>query len=157
MRSNVITLIEAKRKLERYCAYQDRCHDEVVGKLRSMQMDPDEIAEIIVHLIEHDFLNEERFARSYARGKHRIKKWGTIRIASELKARHISPTIIKLALSEITDEYETTFQTAALKHWNSITETNIYKKRKKFCEFLLRKGFESSRIYELLRKFETQS
>ena len=84
------TINEATKKLEHYCAYQDRCHEEVIQKLRSMKMDSDEIDAIIVHLIASNFLNESRFACSFARGKHRIKHWGKIRIVNELKFRKIS-------------------------------------------------------------------
>ncbi len=155
MSNTTITPLDARRKAERYCVYQDRCHDEVINKLKSMKIDYDEIDEIIVHLISHNFLNEERFARSFARGKHRIKSWGVVRITNELKARHISAPNIKLALTEISDEYETTFFNTSEKHWNSLTETNPQIKRKKFCDFLLRKGYESNRVYDILREFET--
>ncbi|HAI16607.1 MAG TPA: recombinase RecX, partial [Xanthomarina gelatinilytica] len=63
------TVEEAKRTLENYCAYQERCHKEVAQKLRDMRMIPEAIDVIIVHLLEHDFLNETRFAKSYVRGK----------------------------------------------------------------------------------------
>ena len=97
------TVEEATRKLEHYCAYQDRCHKEAVAKLRSMGMIPLAIDTIITHLITHRFLNEERFAKSYARGKFQIKKWGKNRIVRELKIREISRFNIKTALKEISD------------------------------------------------------
>jgi regulatory protein len=71
---------EALLKLEHFCAYQERCHSEVVSKLYSLKMTADEIDTIVVQLIESNFLNESRFACSFARGKHRIKHWGRIRI-----------------------------------------------------------------------------
>ena len=76
------TLAEATLKLEYYCSYQERCHQEVVDKLYQLGMKSDEIDAIVVHLLQHNFLNEERFARSFARGKHRIKSWGKIRIVT---------------------------------------------------------------------------
>ena len=145
------TVAEAKQKLEYYCSYQERCHQEVVEKLRSMQMIPQVIDNIVVHLIENNFLNEERFAISFARGKHHIKKWGKIRIVNELKFRNISKYNIDRALKEITpDTYHTTFREVAEKQWNSITERSLPKKKKKFCDFLLRKGYESHLIFEKL-------
>ena len=72
------SLEEAKRKLESYCAYQERCHKDVVEKLRGMKMIPEAIDQIATHLIQENYLNEERFARSFARGKFNIKKWGSI-------------------------------------------------------------------------------
>lgn len=145
------TVEEAKRKLEYYCSYQERCHYEVVEKLRSMSMIPQVIDNIVVYLIENNFLNEERYAQSFARGKHNIKKWGKIRIVNELKFRNISKYNIEKALQEIQLEtYLNTFHETAEKHWHSINETNSQKKKKKFCDFLLRKGFESNLIYEKL-------
>ena len=146
---------EAQSKLENYCAYQERCHKEVVEKLRGMNMIPQVIDLIIVHLIDQNFLNEERFACSFARGKHRIKHWGKIRIVNELKFRKISQYNITTALKEITaEEYNTTFHTLADRQWENSREPNGIKKRKKFCDFLLRKGFESNLIYEKVKDLE---
>ena len=149
------TINEDIKKLEHYCAYQDRCHEEVIQKLRSMKMDSDEIDAIIVHLIASNFLNESRFACSFARGKHRIKHWGKIRIVNELKFRKISQYNINLALKEITtEEYEATFHNLAEQNWESIRELNPLKKRKKFCDYVLRKGFESNLVYEKVKELE---
>ena len=149
------TLKEATKKLEHYCAYQDRCHEEVIQKLRSMKMDLDEIDQIIVQLIADNFLNEERFACSFARGKHRIKHWGKIRIVNELKFRKISATLIKIALKEIDDsDYFGMFETLAEKHWETISERNTMKKRKKFCDYFLRRGWETELIYQKVKELE---
>jgi regulatory protein len=151
----VFSIKEAIHKIEHYCAYQERCHEEVVSKLRSMKMESGEIDAIIVHLIGSNFLNESRFACSFARGKHRIKFWGKIRIVNELKFRKITQYNINLALKEITlEEYTATFDVVSERHWNIIRETNTLKKRKKFCDYLLRKGFESNLIYEKVKELE---
>ena len=150
-----MTINEALQKLEHFCAYQERCHDEVVTKLYSLKMSPDEIDIIIVKLIEDNFLNETRFACSFARGKHRIKHWGKIRIVNELKIRHISVTNINLALKEITpEEYETTFNQISQRCWENLIERNSLKKRKKFCDYLLRRGYESNLVYDKVKELE---
>jgi regulatory protein len=143
------------QKMEYYCSYQERCHIEVSEKLRSFVLNQDEKDRIIVHLIESNFLNEERFALVFSISKFHQKKWGKIRIKNELKARKISDYLITKALKEIpAEEYEMTFETLAEKHWESITEKNDLKKRKKFCDYLLRKGWESERIYEKVKELE---
>jgi regulatory protein len=153
--NDVFSIKEAIHKIEHFCAYQERCHEEVVQKLRSMKMDSEEIDTIMVHLISDNFLNEERFARSFARGKHRIKHWGKIRIINELKSKKITQTLINSALKEISpEEYATTFHTLAERHWESIRETNLLKKRKKFCDYMLRRGFESNLIFEKVKELE---
>ena len=149
------TLAEAIQKVEKYCIYQDRCHQEVKNKLFSMHMLPETIDVIMAHLIENDFLNETRFAASFARGKHRIKNWGINRIVRELKLREISEYNIKNALKEIDiEEYINNFNSISEKHWNQIKETNKWIKRKKFCDFFLRKGFESDLIYQKVKELE---
>lgn len=143
------TLEEATKKLEGYCAYQERCHKEVVQKLRDMRMIPDAIDQIVVHLIDHNFLNEERFAMSYARGKFNIKKWGRNRITQELKQREISKYNIQKALAQLdTYVYEETLDTLAKKRLDAMKETNIQKRRKKLADYLLYRGWESYLVYE---------
>ncbi len=95
------TVKEATLKLAQYCAYRDRSQKEVEDKLREMRMIPQACEQIIIELMREDFLNEERFARSFVRGKFRIKKWGKIKITQELKKKEISAPIIKLGLTEI--------------------------------------------------------
>lgn len=143
------------QKLEYYCSYQERCHVEVLEKLRGFAISNHEKDLIIVHLITQNFLNEERFASIFAISKFHQKKWGKIRIKNELKARKISDFLIAKAMKEIPlDEYEATFHTLAEKQWESSVEKNSLKKRKKFCDYLLRKGWESQSVYEKVKELE---
>ncbi|MCM4160519.1 regulatory protein RecX [Antarcticibacterium flavum] len=143
------TVKEATIKLMQYCAYRDRSHKEVEEKLREMRMIPAAQEQIIIQLMQEDFLNEERFARNFVRGKFRIKKWGRIKIKQELKAREISAPIIKLAFSEIEEkDYQKTLYEVAEKKLRLIKESDPFKKRKKLADFLLRKGYESNFVYE---------
>lgn len=152
---NSLTINDIKKKLEYYCAYQERCHGEVVKKLNELRVSQNDADEIIVHLINENFLNEERFAQNFARGKHRIKHWGKVRIVSELKVRDISQVNINTALKEIPEgDYLDAFEKLAEKSWESISETNDLKKRKKFCDYLIRKGYETDLIYSKLKELE---
>tara|TARA_R110000823_G_scaffold82248_2_gene186532 strand:+ start:6571 stop:7053 length:483 start_codon:yes stop_codon:yes gene_type:complete len=146
---NSFSVDEATRKLEGYCAYQDRCHKEVISKLREMNMIPQAIDLIVGHLIQENFLNEERFARSFARGKFKIKKWGKNRIVNELKHRDISKYNITTALKEIeSKEYLNTFNALASKRLSEIREKDLQKRRKKLADYLLYRGWESGMVYE---------
>lgn len=135
--------------MEHYCAYQERCHKEVVDKLKSMNMIPEAIDQIVGHLIQENNLNEERFAKAFARGKFQIKKWGSNRIVRELKFKDISAYNIKSALAEIQNEdYLKTFDALAKKRLSQIKETNTFKKKKKLADYLLYRGWESHLVYE---------
>jgi regulatory protein len=143
------TLSEAKKKLEHYCAYQERCHKEVLQKLKGMNMIPEVIDVVIGHLLEHDFLNEERFAKNYILGKFKIKKWGKRRLTLALKQKDITKYNINLALNLIGDnEYIDTFNALAEKKLESIRETNVLKKKKKLTDYLLYRGWEPHLVYD---------
>ncbi len=149
MNQKVYSIHEAQTRMERYCIYQERCHQEVEQKLRAMQMIPQAVEKIMLHLFENDFINESRFAKAFARGKFSIKKWGRNRIVNELKRRKISAYNIKLALQEIDNEnYLKTLDELAEKRFYQIKETNKYKKRKKLADYLLYRGWESDLVYE---------
>tara|TARA_R110002072_G_scaffold85225_3_gene193040 strand:- start:9419 stop:9853 length:435 start_codon:yes stop_codon:yes gene_type:complete len=136
--------------MERYCAYQERCHKEVETKLKQMRMIPEARDQIIYHLLQHNFLNETRFSQAFSRGKFRTKKWGKNRIVNELKLRNISTYNIKLALKEISEaEYLETFDKLSEKRLSQlVSEENIQKKRKKLADYLLYRGWESHLVYD---------
>lgn len=147
--TNTFTVDEAKKKLEHYCAYQERCHQEVRQKLKSMHMIPEATDIIMVHLMDHNFLNEERYAKSFVRGKFRIKKWGRRRLLLELKKKDISKYNVNQAFSEIDEEeYIGVFNDLAEKKAESLRETDKYKKKKKLIDYLLYRGWESHLVYD---------
>lgn len=143
------TVQEATRRMERYCVYQERCHKEIHQKLYEMRMIPEAVDQIILHLLQHNFLNETRFAQAFARGKFRTKKWGRRRIVNELKLRQISKFNIQIALKEIPDsEYYKTFEALAEKRMRQlVSEKDLQKKRKKLADYLFYRGWESDLVY----------
>ena len=144
---------EALQKLQRYCAYQDRCHQEVRGKLKEMKVYPGWQEEIIVALIEENFLNEERFACSYVRGKFRIKKWGRVRIKQELKRRNISDYCIRKGLAEIEEEaYIETLYELMVKKGDRTDAPERWTFRNKVAKFLMDIGYESNLVWASIRE-----
>ncbi len=119
-----------------------------------MHMIRDAIDLIIHHLLQHDYLNETRFAQAFARGKFRTKKWGKIRIIRELRLRDISKYNIDLAMKEIPDnDYITTFEELVEKRFRQLTsENNLQKKRRKLADYLLYRGWESDLVWEKVRE-----
>ncbi|WP_339874253.1 regulatory protein RecX [Olleya marilimosa] len=147
--TNTFTVDEAKKKLEHYCAYQERCHQEVRQKLKSMHMIPEATDIIMVHLMDHNFLNEERYAKSFVRGKFRIKKWGRRRLLLELQKKDISKYNVNHAFSEIDEaEYIGVFNDLAEKKAESLRETDKNKKKKKLIDYLLYRGWENHLVYD---------
>ena len=147
-----ISVIDATKKLEYYCSYQDRCYKEVIQKLKTLGMYETAINHILDHLATNNYLNEERFAKSFTRGKHNFKGWGKRRIEQELKIREISSYNIKMAFKEIENDYLNNFYTLANKKWDSLKESSLDIKKRKWMEFLMRKGYENNLIYTALKE-----
>ena len=152
------TYQEALAKLERYCAYQERCHLEVSQKLQALGMIPQVQEAIIAQLIQDNFLNETRFAQAFARGKFRIKHWGKLRITRELKARKISDWNIKKALEEIEPEqYLETLDRLSNQFWNKHLGLELWKRRQKVVQALQYRGWENDLIFESLSRLKTDN
>lgn len=143
------TIAEIKEKMARYCAYQDRCHWEVEQKLKEFLLIPEAKDEVILTLMQHNFLNEERFAHSFARGKFNQKQWGRLKITQELKKRNIGMRLINEALKQIDNQdYLNTLIDLMEKKADRITYKNEYDKRTKLTRYLMQKGYE----YELIKE-----
>ncbi|MGK0363130.1 MAG: regulatory protein [Saprospiraceae bacterium] len=150
-----ISKSDALARLQKYCAYQERSHHEVRMKLIEIGCYGLDLENVICDLIEENFLNEQRFASTYAGGKFRLKKWGRIKIRYELKSKRVSPYCLKKAMEEISDEdYEETMHTLLTKKARTVRAKNQFEKRGKLARHLSQKGYESFLIWEILKAEE---
>ncbi len=148
-----LTPKEALIKAASYCAYQERCHEEVLGKLTELGIYGNDAGNILNQLIEQNYLNEERFAKAFAGGKFRTKKWGRVKILLELKARKISDYCIKQAMKEIDeDEYLKVLKKLASEKLESLSDKNILIKKNKTAKYIASRGFEVELVWDLLNK-----
>jgi regulatory protein len=146
---------EALLKLMSYCAYQERCHEEVKQKLFDLGVYYEEADAIIVDLITNNFLNEERFAKAFAGGKFRVKKWGRRKIIQELKMKKISDYCIKQAMKEIdAEDYWNVLNQLAEQKMASLKDKNVLVKRNKTAKYLVSKGYEMDLIWDVLKIME---
>jgi len=137
-----LSIDEVKRKMEHYCAYQERSHYQVEKKLREMGMIPEAIDHIVLHLLQDNFLNEERFAHSYVRGKFYYKDWGKQKIIQGLKQHRIHNKLIEKALSEINfNDYQKTIKKLIKKKSSSFSQPLNFKDKQKVARYLLQKGY----------------
>jgi len=150
----VPSFLEAKAKLESYCAYQERCMQEVTKKLADWGFYGEQQDNLIADLIVNNYLNEERFACAYVSGKMRIKKWGRIKIKLKLNQKNISDYSIKKGFSEIDeDEYLENLNYLTEKKLNQVKGKNKWDKKAKIQRYLLSKGYENQLVYEALSAF----
>lgn len=144
---------EAVLNIQKYCAFQERCHKEVRYKLIEHAIYGDLLEEIISDLISNNFLDEERFARTFARGKFRMKQWGRNKIKQELKIRDVSSYSIKAAMTEIdTKEYIEVLVNLISKKERTTTFKNQFDQKKKLTDYALSKGYEYELIAEIIGK-----
>jgi len=143
-------LSEILAKIQHYCAYQERCHQEVKSKLYELGCYTDTVNELLVKLIETGFLNEERFAIAYAGGKFRTKKWGRIKIKQELLQRKISNYCINSAMKAIDENLyaECISQLIAKK----MPANPTWQDKQKVFKYMMGKGYETELIKEAMER-----
>lgn len=152
-RKKTLTPQQAKLKAESYCAYQERAQQEVRDKLYEWGLHHDEVENIVTQLIVDNYLNEERFAKAFALGKFRMKGWGKIKIKQHLKAKRVSPPLIKIALEEIDlDEYEEKLKEIIKKKTNKPTTNPSLTEKAKLIRYLQSKGYENEIIFNIISK-----
>ena len=150
-----LTPNQALIKAGSYCAYQERCHEEVRKKLAEWGVYGDDAGNVLLKLIEQNYLNEERFAKAFAGGKFRVKHWGRIKITLELKSRKISEYCIRMAMKEIdNDDYLKTMQHLADEKYHLLNDKNPLVKKNKTAAYVMGKGFEPDLIWDYLRKLQ---
>jgi regulatory protein len=152
MQPEKLTPQQALPKLKKYCAYQERCHQEVLEKLYGYGVYKNDAQEIISQLIEEDYLNEERFALRFASGKFRMKQWGKMKIKYQLKKKNVSEYCIKKALLSIdkVDYKKVLYKLADAKLATLKSEKNIFIEKRKLQDFLLQRGFETELVREIV-------
>ena len=151
MDKKLFTFEEIKMKLVDYCVYQDRCHSEVEQKMKEFVLIPEAKEEILLYLMKENYLNEERFTRSYIRGKFYIKNWGRNKIKNHLKFnKAISEKLINSCMDEIDDkDYQSTISKLYSAYSEKLKGLKNYQKEAKTIRHLLSIGFE----YELIKGF----
>lgn len=138
-------------KLQSWCAYQERSQQEVRDKLYELGMWPEAVENIIAKLIEDNFLNEERFAMAFARGKFNIKKWGRIKIKMELKQKRVSDYCLKKALQQIDEtEYMATLKKLIEAKRKLTKEKSPVKLKYKLMSYAISKGYEKDLVFDVL-------
>jgi regulatory protein len=143
---------EAREKIKHYCAYQERAHQEVRNKLYEYGLYKSDVDEILVDLITEGFLNEERYAKAFAGGKFRMKKWGRIKITHALEAKGLKSNCIRAGLLEIDEEdYERTLRDMLIKKTEEVEADNIFAKRDKLSKAAILKGYEPDLVWRILK------
>ena len=154
MQTQKLTPAQALEKIKHYCAYQERCHSEVKEKLFGYGLTKNEADDILLFLIENNYLNEQRYAEQFAGGHFRSKKWGRIKIRYALRQKQISDPCILKALKVIDeDDYlKTLKQLFEEKNATLKSEKNHFIRKKKLRDHLMQKGYEAGYIQELLKE-----
>lgn len=149
--SKKISFEQALQKARKYCAYQERCKYDIEKKLVDWNLDADQNKKIISILEDEDFLHDERFAELYVRGKVHIKKWGKLKIISELKKRKIDGSIIQTAIGQIDEQtYYENLKHLLNKKLLSLKEDNKTNQKRKLYSFLSSKGYSIEEINKIL-------
>jgi regulatory protein len=145
----------ALAKAEHYCTYQERSQQEVRNKLYDWGLWTSTVENIISKLIEENYLNEERFAKAYTRGKFNQNGWGKIKIKMGLQLKKVSPPLIKKALMTIDlDDYRAALSRVIEKKAKTISEKNERKRLYKLQQYALSRGFEPELTAEVLKNSE---
>jgi len=152
-RNSVNPKNNATEKIKRYCAYQERCKQDVYRKLKEWSVDEEKIKQIVNELVSEGYVDEKRFASVFVRGKFNIKSWGTQKIIAELKRRNISDFCIKQSMNEIDNKtYLEKLNKLASKWLHEHKHETKYEQKQKLFRYLFSKGYEQDDIWDFINQ-----
>ncbi len=153
IKSKIFDVDIIKSKMQYWCAYQERCHFQVSQKLNEYDISEIEKDNILISLIEDNYINELRFTKQFVGGKFRIKKWGKHKIKAELKFLDISTTCINEAISEINEEdYLKTIRQVLSTKKQTLSKLAPKLLFQKLLQYALSKGFEQELVFKILNE-----
>lgn len=133
---------EAYLTLAALCAQAEHCQWEMVEKMRKWEIPEEAQARIMERLVKERYVDDERFARAFAKDKVRYNKWGRRKVEQALWQKHIDEDIRKNVLNEIDDEeYLSVLRPLLKQKRKSIKAQNDYELNQKLVRFALGRGF----------------
>lgn len=148
---NKFSLVQIIEKAERYCAMQERCISDVIKKCYDWKLNKEEHSKVIDHLLQHHFIDEERFAFAFVRSKFNFKGKGKNKILFELKNKKIDSNIIEEAMKQIEeDDYEEKLIKLAVAKLKTLNKDDRYKQRTKLTQYLMQRGYEYEKIKSVI-------
>ena len=151
--SKPLTPDQVLDKMAKYCAYQERCVKDVRDKLKTFDLPQEEKDKILDYLLDNRFVNDERFARSFVRGKINQSGWGLNKIRFHLMQKGIAKETIDEALGQ-TDEdlYRQRLIDILKTKSKTIKAETDFEKKRKLAAYAMQKGFEASLVWEVLKE-----
>ena len=142
-------------KMAKYCAYQERCVKDVRDKLKTFDLPQAEKDKILDYLLDNRFVNDERFAKSFVRGKVNQSGWGLNKIRFHLVQKGIVKELIDKALGQ-TDEavYRQRLIDILRTKAKTVKAENDFEKKRKLAAYAMQKGFEGSLVWEVLKELD---
>ena len=140
-------------KMAKYCAYQERSVKEVTDKLKTFEISEKNREEIINYLIDNKFVNDERFAHAFVRGKINQSGWGVNKIRFHLIQKGVSKEIIDEALQSFDEEaYRQRLVEVLKAKAKTVKAANDFERNRKLAAYAIQKGFEAPLVWEVIRK-----
>ena len=141
-------------KMAKYCAYQERCVKDVRDKLKTFEIPEEEKAKILEYLLDNRFVNDERYAKAFVRGKVNQSGWGVNKIRFHLIQKGIDKNIIDEALGQTDEEaYRQRLIEILETKSKTVKAANDFEKKRKLATYAMQKGVEGSLVWEVLKDY----
>jgi regulatory protein len=131
-------------KAMQLCSKQEYCVADVKKKLIQWGLEAEKVDVFLKQLTNEGFINEGRYAVSFARDKLKFDKWGKIKITYMLRQKMVEENAIQNAINEIDEEVYLEILAKELhKKFINTKATSEYEVKGKLLRFAQSRGFET--------------
>lgn len=131
---------------------------EMREKLRRRAARLGDVDDVLVRLKDHGYLNDQRFAESFAAARLANDQLGRTRVVQDLRQRRVAPALAERSVREV---YQDVNEEALIEEWirrkyRSVPRESLFQQDKDLAAAyrrLLRAGFRWGEIVRVLKRF----
>lgn len=142
---------EALLRLTSLCSTAEHCSHEMLEKMRRWEIDEDTQARIMEYLVKEKYIDDERYARFFAKDKIRYNKWGRRKVEQAMWQKHIDTDIQRRVLDDVDEEEYLAILRPLLKSKRkAVKASSDYEMNMKLIRFAMGRGFTMDIIRQCL-------
>jgi regulatory protein len=131
---------------------------ELREKLRRRAARLGEVDDVLARLKDHGYLNDQRYAETYAAARLANDKLGRTRVVQDLRQRRVAPAVAERAARQV---YQDVNEQALIEEWirrkyRLASRQHLFQQDKELAAAyrrLLRAGFRTGDIVHVLKRF----
>ena len=142
---------QVRSRLAALCARREHCQNDLLRKMQQWGVDEQVQARVMRYLVDHQFVDEERYARAFVLDKVQHLRWGRHKVEQALYVKGIGEDIRRKILAGVSEEDFTERLRPLLQaKARQLSGEEPYARRAKLIRYALARGYTMQQALECI-------